>query len=378
MSQETRRTIRASAALIGTIIGAGIFGLPYVISRTGVTIGVLYFFVLGVVNVLLHDYFAQIVLAVKKPHRLPGFAGVILGRAGKDIATVFDFASGCFAAVIYIILGGIFLHLLLGPLFGGTNFMWSLLFAAIGFLVVSGGLPLIAKSEVIMTGALIVVMIFFVIIGIPKITFSNFLGINLHASLLPYGVVLFALSGLSVIPFLEDLVGDGKIKALRHSVVGGTVLATLLTAAFTMVIIGVSGASTTTDALSGLRPVYGNWIIVVGTIFGFLAVITSFFTSLANQVDTLIYDYHVPRWVARVAVVGVPLLLFLIGARDYIHVMGLAGGLIGGLTGVLLIIMYLALLKRRKAPAWRTVIPVIVAIVFFFGVIAAVSTFFNQ
>lgn len=376
MGQETKRIIRAIATLVGTIIGAGIFGLPYVISRSGVLVGVVYFLVLGLVIALLHGYFAKIVLAIKSPHRFPGFANALLGRSGKEAAALLGILGGWLTLVIYIILGGVFLNLLVGPYIGGSDFLWSLLFAAAGFLIVMGGLPFVTGGEFIMTTALIILILIFVVVGVPKVVVANLVSYNSDFLLQPYGVILFALSGLVAIPQLEDMVGDGKKRAMYWSVVSGTVLATVLTALFVIVVVGVSGSATTTDALSGLRFAYGNWVIPIGALFGFLAVITSFLTTLVNQVDTFVYDYRVPRLVSNLLGLGIPVLVFLWGAHDYIKVMGLAGGLTGGLTGLLLVIMYLVLLKKQGLLRLRWFVPILVAIIFFCGAIAEVAITF--
>ena len=52
----------ATATLIGTIVGVGIFGVPYVVAKSGFLLGLLFLFGLGGVALLLHLFYGEIVL----------------------------------------------------------------------------------------------------------------------------------------------------------------------------------------------------------------------------------------------------------------------------------------------------------------------------
>ena len=55
------RLFSSIAILIGTIIGAGIFGIPYAISKVGFGIGVIYLLVLGAVILVVTLAFGEVV-----------------------------------------------------------------------------------------------------------------------------------------------------------------------------------------------------------------------------------------------------------------------------------------------------------------------------
>ena len=100
----------------GTIIGAGIFSLPYITSKVGFGTIIFYFLVLGALVTLIHLFFGQ--LAVKTPDykRLPGFARIYLGKWGEKVA-LFSIILGLFGAILaYLIVGGEFLSELFSPL----------------------------------------------------------------------------------------------------------------------------------------------------------------------------------------------------------------------------------------------------------------------
>ena len=105
------------ATLVGTIIGAGIFGLPYAISQSGILLGILYFLLLGGVVMLLHLFFGEFSLRTKAKHRLIGYAEIYLGAWGRRFAVFAIMFSNVGALLAYILIGGLFLHTALAPWF---------------------------------------------------------------------------------------------------------------------------------------------------------------------------------------------------------------------------------------------------------------------
>lgn len=377
MKEGTRRELRALVTFVGTILGAGLFGIPFVLSRAGAMIGVFWFVLLSVVMTLLHLYFARITLAVRARHRFPGFAGVIFGEHAKQVAAALGIFGGWLGILAYIILGGTFLYMLVGPLLGGSEFMYQIIFAAFGAAVVWRGFNAYLLGEIIMAVFLVVVILIFVGVGIPYVEVENFLPMNAMAALLPYGVIVFALSGLAVVPELEDILGKEAPARLSRVVVGGTIAAALLTAIFGFVVFGVTGGATTSEAILGFAGPVGRWVVTLGALFGFLAIITSYLPFLMNQAETFRFDYKLHRGISWILAFGVPFLLFLFGARSFIHVIGLSGGAFGGLTAVMLIAMYLKI-KRGKLSVWGKLAPIAVGLIFFLGAIAELLVFFGK
>ena len=48
------KLLKAVSIFVGTVIGAGIFGIPYVINKSGIIPGFFYFLILGGVVLLIH------------------------------------------------------------------------------------------------------------------------------------------------------------------------------------------------------------------------------------------------------------------------------------------------------------------------------------
>ena len=107
----------ALSTLIGTIVGAGIFGLPYVISKSGVIPGIFYFLLLGGSVMLLHLLFGEICLRTGEKHRLMGYASMYLGGWARTLAALATIAGSVGALLVYIIFGGDFLVIAASPFF---------------------------------------------------------------------------------------------------------------------------------------------------------------------------------------------------------------------------------------------------------------------
>ena len=76
------------AILADLVIGAGVFTLPYVFVKSGFLIGVIYLVVFGIVALVIHLMYAEVVIKTKARHRLIGYANIYLGKFGFCISLV--------------------------------------------------------------------------------------------------------------------------------------------------------------------------------------------------------------------------------------------------------------------------------------------------
>src|SRR5690606_9640755 len=135
------------------------------------------------------------------------------------------------------------------------------------------------------------------------------------ALLLPYGVVLVSLSGLPALLEMEDILRRAH-RRYRATVVIGTLIAIALAASFGFVVWGVTGHNTTSAAIVGLQNVIGGPVGIIGSICGFLAVVTAFFSVGNNLRSTLQYDYNLRPDFSWLLALGVPFSLLLMGTND--------------------------------------------------------------
>src|SRR3989344_3960854 len=93
----------AISILMGTVIGAGVLGIPYVISKSGFTIGLLHLIIIGIIISVISLYLGEIALRTKENHQLTGYVEKYLGKKGKNIMLFVLAFDICAALVAYLV-----------------------------------------------------------------------------------------------------------------------------------------------------------------------------------------------------------------------------------------------------------------------------------
>ena len=341
--------ILALASLIGTIVGAGIFAIPYVMARAGVLLMVCYFFVLGLIVIFIYLAFGEMILRTREKHRLVGYAEKYLGNGAKILVTFSIVVGGIGALLAYIILGGKFLELI----FGGLNsFQFSLILWAVLFFFVYLGIKSIAPLEVFLNAALLGVFVLIFGFSLPKIQQSSFILLDKSYLFMPFGVVLFSLLGWDAIPEIEGIFK--RRENLKKVIMIALPLSVFLYLFFAFTIVGVSGSATTQEPFAGLLGVLGNKIIILGGLFGLLSVSTSILIGANYIKNTLFYDYGMRYKLAFTITAFSPMALFLLGARQFIAVVAFVGTAVGVIEGTVIALSWgKAKIKGDRKPEYK-------------------------
>jgi len=69
----SKNYFQAIATMIGTIIGVGMFSVPFVVYKSGIILFLGFILVLGFIQYYMHLIYAEIFLSTKKRHRVPGY-----------------------------------------------------------------------------------------------------------------------------------------------------------------------------------------------------------------------------------------------------------------------------------------------------------------
>jgi len=372
----------AVAVLIGTVVGAGAFGLPFVMAQSGWNLGLLYLIILTGVVTLIHLAYGEIILRTRQEHRLAGYAAKYFGQRAKIFTTLIVLVEYYGALLAYIILGGEFLRIIFGRFLGGSPDAWVLIFFILAAAAVGSGLKFVSGSELIMTLALVAVVVVLTVKGWPMIDYQHFVLINWSNWLLPYGVVLFALSGSVAVPEMRQVL-KGQEKKLKTAIFCGSLISAIIYLGFAWAIVGVSGKQTSEDAILGLVPYLGNWVVQIGAVFGALVVFTSFIVLGLNLKNTYRNDYHLNSVWSFTLTCAVPLLAYWLGIKSFILVIGFVGAVAAGLDGITTILIYL------KAKQWGDRQPEyslsnakflsgFLIFIFSFGLVAVLISFFNK
>ncbi|MDO8436338.1 MAG: aromatic amino acid transport family protein [bacterium] len=332
--------------LIGTIVGAGIFGIPYAISRSGILPGLFYFLILGILVTLIHLFFGEISLRTKGKHRLIGFSRKYLGKR-SDIFIAVSVIFGTVGALLaYLILAGDFLKIIFSPWIDLNSFYFTLFFWVILFWFIFWKTKLIPKAELISNGFFFLIILLTLVFALPKVEISNFAFFNSENLFLPFGVLLFSLVGWSAIPeMLEISKGREEKKNLKKAIILTTAVVIFLYLLFTFAVIGVAGRNVSIDAISGLIPFLGGKIIFLGALAGIITLADSFLVLALYLRNTLIYDFKFSPAISSFISGFSPLFLFLIGFRSFIGTIGFVGTIIGAIEGLIIILIF----QRAKA-----------------------------
>jgi len=103
--KERRLFFVAVSTLIGTIIGAGILGIPYVVAQSGFFVGLLHIILLGLIMLLVNLYLGEIALRTPGTRQqLTGYAQTYLGKFGK-LLMAFSMIFGIYGALTAYIVG---------------------------------------------------------------------------------------------------------------------------------------------------------------------------------------------------------------------------------------------------------------------------------
>lgn len=349
--------------MVGTIVGAGIFGIPYVVAISGVGPAIFYFVFLGAVVALLHLFFGEVCLRTSGKHRLVGYAQMYLGSWGKIAATLI---------LLFVLLGTLLAYFILVGDFAQIIFerislfpvLFPILFGVVALLFVLSGRRLITKVEFFTNIAFLAAIGFLFLFAVPHLELSNFAlpfldGSELSSLFFPFGVFLFAFVGFEAVPEVMSFLRDTNASSsLKKVIIVASLVTGLFFLLFALAVIGVAGMGTSPDAFSGLLPFLGETIISFGAIFGILVIADSFLVLGNYLKNSLRHDFGIPTIPAALLAVGAPLGLFLLGLREFIEVISIVGGVLGAAEGILIVLIFQAAkTKGDRVPEYSIRLP---------------------
>ena len=338
MKPENKKFLVAVSILIGTCIGAGVLGIPYVAAQAGFLVALAYILLIGGIILVVNLYLGEIALRTKGKHQLIGYAKKYLGLRGRrfmEFATIF----GIYAAIIAYMLGiGESISFLV---FGDSSF--TTLFGVLFGVGMSGllwrGMKALKRFEKIGVSIVLALLLVIIIFFSGQINPSNLIYFNVGSIFLPFGVILFALMSFHAIPEVE-LVLTNNEKLMKRILITGTLVSVIFYILFALVVVGFKGLETPEIAT-----------LALGTVFVFLGIFTMFtsWLALGNALDeNFRFDERVKKWKSWILVAFVPILLFL-GIRffeffSFTKILSVGGVVSGGLMAILILLM----IKKAK------------------------------
>lgn len=362
---------QSSSVIIGTVIGAGILGLPFAFAQSGFLTGLLVLILVGSCILTLSVFFGEITLRTTTNHQLTGYTELYLGKSAKHIQALL-LLFGMFSALLAYMIG---LGQIISTLLGGSATLWSLISYAVLAVFVILGLGIIKRIEFVISFVFLGLLFILAAIATPHIDTSAWQGFEWRNFFIPYGAILFACSGIVSIPEAKMVLHAQKgERFLLSTILIGNIFPILLYAGFSAIVLAVTGAHTTEIATIGLSNIVGPTALAIGSLFAIAAMSSSFMTLGTAVSEIFQFDYHIKHGHALIITLAVPLIFFVFGVRDFFGIVSTAGALTVGLTGIItLITFWRARSKGTRrpeftVPAWFAVpATIIIGIVFILG-----------
>ncbi len=320
--------------IVGTIIGAGILGLPYAISKTGFIPGLILTLIIAYSMTILLLYLENIVVKCKEVLQLPGLARKYLGKKSY-IATFIMFILSIYGALISYNIGisEAFVNLI-----GAEKWIYSLLLTiGIGILIYEG-IRLIDKIQFVIVSILLVSLIAITIFIAPKINIENLLQTNWAMFFYPFGVIFFALTGYSVIPEIEDIISK---RLFKKAVIVAMLISTSIYIWFFGSFIGAykTPKQVATESLEGNLRVIGLEISIFGMITSYLGL------GIALR-DVYKNDLGQGKLISTLLTVGVPFLISVLFNPSFIEPIMITGAYTGTIIGFIIMGIWLKINKK--------------------------------
>jgi amino acid permease len=333
MNENKKRFYTAVSILIGTCIGAGVLGIPYVAAQAGFFVALGYIVLIGLTILVVNLYLGEISLRTKGDHQLAGYARKYLGKKGyylMEFATFF----GIYAAIIAYLLG--ISKSISFLAFGDASYY---IFIGIGFglfmsFLLWRGMKALKRFEKWGVSIVLLLLVLMFIIFFKDINVANFYSYNVANLFLPFGVVLFALMSFHAIPEVEIVLHKDE-KLMKKVIVTAMTICMAFYVLFAFIVVGFKGLETPQIAT-----------LTLGTIFVLLGILTMFtsYLSLGNALrQNLVFDNRIRKKKAWFVAAIIPIILFVLTQLfDYFSftkILSLGGALSGGTIGILVLMM---------------------------------------
>lgn len=370
ISEFYRRYLLPSSILSGTIIGAGVFALPYIFVRSGWAIGITYLFLLTVAVWILHSMFAEVILHVGEEHRFAGYVRILLGERPFRIAILTSVFGLMLALTAYLVLGVSFINLLYPK---GSELAKVVIFWILGSSLVLVRVRLLALLEFLVVIGLLLIIAFIFILGLGS---WNKLGslspVNAGYLFLPFGPVLFSLIGRTAIPSVINYIKDAGLPSFLagRAILLGTIIPSLFYLAFIVGIIGLSD-DVSADSVSGLIGQTSQAVLFIVGIFGILSLLSTYIVLGIDVAKNLTLDLRLPEIVSLAAVIILPIALYLFGLKSFLGLVSIIGGVFVSIEGAMIALMW----KRIGAGApKRAIVAYTLAGIFLMGAFYEIIT----
>ena len=341
--------------LSGTTIGAGVFALPYVFSKSGLLPSIIGIFFIAAMISILNYFYTKIIINTDGDRQLIGYVREYLGKKWSWVATAAFILSMNGVLMAYVVLGGEFLSLALGQL---PTIFYHFWFYLLGVILFSRGLKNLSRINTWLTIILVLLMLFLPF-GLAKFIQLSNLPVITTTPLFFWGAAVFSLANFTVVPEVEETL-RGEDKKIQKAVIIGSWLPLLAYLPFVFGIWGTCGQATSADGLSCLIA-YSPGFARLGGWIGLIALFTSF-VSLANALKEVYFrDLKIKEIKSKIIAVIPAFFAIFLSTTKFVDLVSFTGAISLTISACLICLIYARTFSKSKYLAW------IIAAIFILG-----------
>ncbi|MDD5431168.1 MAG: aromatic amino acid transport family protein [Candidatus Pacebacteria bacterium] len=345
-----RNIILPANILAKTVIGAGIFSLPFVFQTGGFLTALFYLAVFAAIFIFIYCVFADLVVRTPGDHRFAGLCKYYFGKTGMMAGILMGILQLFFVLTIYLILIADF-----SKMFFGDSATPLLIFWIIGSAMIFLDIKRIASVEFFISSGMAVIVSLIFILGLKNISDIN-LGVFRPFEFSVAGPVIFALFGALMVPEVVSYFRESKIPLsfLKKALVWGQIIPAAIYILFVVGVLGLSGIATE-DAIGGLVGKISPILFYLIGILAFSTILGSYMIVGVNVRKTLKNDINLKDGLAKILAICAPIALYLLGFRDFIGMVAFVGAIFLPLECILILLMW------NKANKQLTMPPVLIS-----------------
>ncbi|MEN9328335.1 MAG: hypothetical protein RI947_1143 [Candidatus Parcubacteria bacterium] len=340
--------------ILGTTIGAGIFTLPLALRQVGSPGYILFILVIMLLIFRTNMFYREIVDSVKAKHQFAGYVRLIMGEKMSRVAAVLLFISTCGALLAYLILAGKFLSQVAKINAETGSYIFMVL--VIAFMIMGRKRMYLYDSAITLIKiALLGVIIFFALsrFSIQSLSQIPLLGTDPFVA---YGSILFAMTGISIIPELK------KDNHIHTSIFISQLIVAILYICFAFSFYAFAKG----DQYMLDNPMQ----TLIFNITGFVTVLTPYLLLSWVGYDFFSRDFQFREKDSLLLIILIPVALFMFGLHSFMDVISLTGGVFLGSIAVIICQMY-----RKKFPGKFTFSTYAIQFIFIGGIILEILRF---
>ena len=267
---------------MGSVIGAGVFSLPYVIVKSGWLLGFFWLILGTIVITSVHLFYADLIMMTSGKHNFVGLNKIYSGNFYAAIALVSSVISMFFELLVYLVLSLSFAEIM-GISNGGmvVFIFWATASAAI-FL----SLKRLEFLETIITVAVIAIILIIFGWALPNVSNLKFelkfLGDSVYW-LLPLAPIIFSLNGRQGV---VETIRMSEKRDVKLVILSGIIIPAIIYLIFIVAVFSLS-TEVTPDAVTGLLGSLPNLLLLGIGVFGLLCIWSSYVIFCFDMEDVM-------------------------------------------------------------------------------------------